>query len=433
MSSCKHLCVALCALIAALPVRAEKPNDNSRANDSSQRLETRGVTKEVGGKSLEEWRKDLTHPDPSIRASAIVAIVNFQQASEAVADIVKRLQDTDADPRVKAALALRMIQVMPTDRLRVVQALGHVISRDPQSVIRYEAAATLRTRFLPLDFKVKEERDVLQDLVAGLSNTTTYALRDICIDALIYAGVDPKTGPDPRVTDALLLRANLLYESTTQVRLRAIMALGVMGRPQDPKKLADVIRILKLSTNYNSSHPQIRIWSHVAIIALGETANKKELDTIAGYLKNREAAIKVQAVLALGALEEKAEGYVGDICALIKNEKDNSVREAAARSLGNMKTKGEKVLNSLISLTELDDTNSIGVVLNACNALRQIGANDAQSMMALEKVLKHNSLAQYQKDMVQQMIDDIKNPKKPVKAAPKKPEKVNGRPQQPGR
>jgi HEAT repeat protein len=421
----------LCLLCAALPALAEKPDDNKGTliNDNRSRANSQQMQSErtdVGGKSLEQWRKDLRDPDPSVRAAALMAISQFgQAAAKAIPDVVDRLRDPDASPRVKAALVLRMIPHYDTDRARVIRGLGHAISHDNQTIIRYEAAVSLKY-FCPLTGK--DEREAVQDLVASLNSTSTFELRDACIETLIYAGVDPKTGPDQRVTKALITRANFQWEPTTQVRLKAIMALGAMGRPQHPNDYRDVMDILKSKYNYQSKHPTVKIWSHVAIIALDEKADKKDLETIADYLKNREAAVRVQAVTALGALEDKAQNYVTNICDMLQREKDNSVKAAAALSLGRMKNTGQRVLSELISMSEEDDDESVGVVLNACTALSQLGANTPEVMKALNKVLEHKSLKRFQKDLiVQKAIDDITHPKqKPVKQPAKNPDKGIG-------
>ncbi len=431
MSSSKLLSAVLCLLGLALPATAGKPNDNRSPNNDSRSDDTAqqpnyGYTKEVGGKTLEEWKKDLIALDPSVRAAALMRIPYFKQAAEVVPDVAAVLiKDGDASPRVKAAIALRWIPHRDADRTRVIRSLGRAISHDPQSIIRYEAAATLMT-LCPLHLDVKEERDAIMDLVAGLNSTSTFELRDICITTLIKAGVDPKSGPDTRVTDALIRLANHMMEPTTQVRLNAIMALGAMGRPQNPEKLKSVLAILKSKANYGSSHLTIRIWSHVAIIALEEKVNEKDLQTIANYLTHREAAIRVQAVSALGALGDKAHAYVGKVCDMLQREKDIFVRVAGALALGRMKNKGDRVLSTLIHMSEDDERENVSVVLQACDALLQLDANDAASLQALDKVLEHKSLEKYQKDIVQRIIKEIKNPKKKPDVA-KKLDKTTGR------
>jgi HEAT repeat protein len=428
MSSSKPFYLAFCLICTVLPVRAERPNHNrsnedSRSTSSLQRMDT-GYTKEWGGKRFEDWKRDLRHPDPTYRVAAMLALLNFKQAADAVPDVIARLyEDPDASVRVKAAIFPRMVPHHDTDRTRIIRGLARAL-HDPQSVVRYDAAITLQS-FCPLNFNIKEERDVLQDLVAGLRSASTYEIREACIDTLIQARVDPKTGPDPRVTDALITHANPLNEPATRVRVKAIMALGAQGRPQDPKKLQNVMDILRRPFNFQSKNPSVRIWSHVAIIALEEKVNKKDLNTIAGYLKEREAAIRAEAVTALGALEDKSQDYIGNILDMLKSEEIPTVKAATALALGRMKNTGPNVISALIKLTEDDKPESFPIVWSACQAFVMLGANHAEVMRALDKVLEHKSLQEYQKKWIEKLREELQNShkKQPVKEAPKVPEK----------
>jgi hypothetical protein len=261
-----------------------------------------------------------------------------------------------------------------------------------------------------------------------LKNTSvisSYELREVCIDTLMRASVDPMNGPDTKVTEELIAHANPRNEAATRVRVKAIMALGAQGRPRDPKMLQNVMDILKMPVNFQRGNPSVRIWSHVAVIALEEKVDKKDLETIAVYLKEREAAVHAEAVMALGALEDKAQDYVGDVVQMLEREKIPAVKANAALALGRMKNTGSRVLSALIKLTGEDDRDSILVVLNACQALRTLGVNNAEVMKAMDKVREHKSLEKYQKDIVSQMIEELQNPRKkqPVKEAPKAPEK----------
>jgi HEAT repeat protein len=423
MSSSKSFYIVLCLLCATLLARAEKPNDN-RSTDSSQRVDN-GYTREWGGKSLHQWKKDLIHSDPTYRVAAVLAILNFKQNADAVPEVVKRLyEDGDASVRIKAATFMRWVRPHNADRIRVIRGLAHAL-RDPQSVVRYEAAYSLQS-FCPFNFNNKEECDALQDLVTCLQSTgitSSYEVREKCIDTLIQARVDPKTGPDLRVTNELIRHADPMYEAATRVRVKAIMALGAQGRPQDPKLLQRVMEILKRPVNFHSKNPSVRIWSHVAIIALEEKVNKKDLDTIAGYLKDSEAAVRAEAVMALGALENKAQDYVGKILDMLKEEKIPAVKANAALALGRMQNTGPNVLNALIRLTEEKERENILTVLSACTAFVTLGVNNAEVMRAMDKVLEHESLEKYQKDMVRKMIEELQNPrKKPVRNAVNNPE-----------
>ncbi len=437
MSSYKPFALTLCLLCAAPLVRAEKPNDNRSANNDSRSSGTlertdNGYTKEWGGKSIHEWIKDLRHDDPTNRVEAMLALINFKQAGDAVPAVLRQLaNDGDASVRVKAAIFLRMIRPITheTDRTRIVSGLGHALHHDPQSVVRYEAAYALQF-YCPLNFNDEKERDVLQDLVAGLSQTTTYELREACVVALIKAGVDPQKGPDPRVTDALVRRANPLVEPAMRVRVQAIMCLGGQGRPHDPKKYDSVMGVLKMPANYNNrKQPVVRIWTRVAVIALQkeEKDNKKELATIAEYLSHREAAIRAEAIRALGALREKSQAYVDDILNLLQREKNPAVKAAAAEALGNMKNTGPRVVSALIRLTEEDKPESFITVWTACRAIGLLGLNRGEARNAIDKVLEHKSLQEWQRMIIKKGIEELDNlPKKQLAKDPgKDPDKGN--------
>lgn len=429
--SSKPFCLALCLLCTGQSVGADKPNDNPTKNDSrssgSLQQTDSGPTKEWGGKSLQDWARDLHHSDPSYRVAALLALPNFKQAADVLPEVVAMMsKDGDAAVRIKAAKLLGWIRPHDTDRTRIIRGLARAL-HDPQPVVRYDAAASLQS-FCPFHFENKEECDALQDLVACLKNTSvtsSYELREVCIDTLMMARVDPKNGPDTRVTEELIVHADRNNEAATRVRVKAIMALGAQGRPRDQNLLQRVLRTLKMQANFQSRNPSVRIWSHVAVINLEEKVNKKDLEAIAAYLKEREAAVRAEAVLALGALEDKAQDYVGNIVEMLEHEKIPAVKANAALALGRIKNTGSRVLSALIKLTEEDDRESIVVVLHACQALVWLGVNTAEVLKAMDKVREHKSLEKHQKDIVSQMIEELQNPRKkqPMKEAPKPPEK----------
>lgn len=428
MSSSKAFFAILCLLVLALFTNAEKPtdsrasrNDDSRSTDSSSEMQFK-VPDELGGKTMDQWIADLSHRDPSVKVAAIVVIPQFRDPmGKAVPRLVDMLRDGDASVRVKAAYALRLMGILPVHQLAVIKGLGRCIAQDEQAVVRYEAAVTLM-RFGKLR---GEERVVIPELMGNVGSRNTFELRHICIMALITAGVDDK-GPDPRVTDALILRCSPLRESADQVRLAAIMALGALGRPQRPADLAKSIGILKQDFNFKSRNRAIRMWTHVALMALENKVNETELKAIVKNLYEKEAAIRLQTFIALGALEDKAHAYVDEICTILRKEKDASVKAAAATALGRMGNKGTRVLNTLIYMTEDTDPEHFDTVLAACNGLAHLGANDADVVQAMEKVLDHQ-LKRYQKDLVTKAIEELKHPKKkPLKDPAKTPEKAIG-------
>lgn len=425
MSSSKPFSALLCLLCLALPALAEtKPNDSrssssdSRSSDYSR--ETRPRIDKVGGKPLQQWVKDLTHADPFHRTQAVLAIVQFgEDAGQHVPDVVKVLHDGDASPRMKGIIALRMMYIPETHRPLVIKEVSRcLISLSSQTIHRYEAVKTLM-RFGHLS---GDEREAVMSLVANLGSASTYELRSLCIDALLTAGVDEKKGPDPRVTDALIMRATPFREPAEEVRYKAVMALGALGRPQDPKKLASVITILKAPGNYRSTNKIIRMWSHVGLMALEDKVYEKELRDIAALLKDPESHMKAQAVIALGALRDKAHAYVGDICNMAKREKDPYVRMAVAQALARMGNKGDRVVDTLLKIIEEADSDNVSAVLAACTALKELGVNDTTVVQALEKLLTQPSLKKEEKGILLNIVEAIKHPpKKPLKDAARAP------------
>ncbi|HEY7312571.1 MAG TPA: HEAT repeat domain-containing protein [Gemmataceae bacterium] len=424
MPSFKSLFAALCLLCLALPLLAEKPDGGRliNKNDSRQQYPSQEtkipIPRDIGGKTYKDWKKDLTHPDPSVRATAISVIPGFREdAMDCVPLLIDRTRDKDASPRVKAVLALKFMGINGADRERVVKALGERIATDTQAIVRYEAAQAL-TRF------GADGQAVVGDLVKGLGDTSTWELRHACIVALIVAGVDEKKGPDSRVTEALIPRTKPFYEPSRQVRLEAIMALGAMGRPQAPAKLDMVVRALK--EHQNSSDKGIKIWTHVSLMALEDKVKENDLKMIVKYLDEPDREVRVQAVTALGAMQKKAAEHVKDICALLRHEKEPMVQSAACQSLARMGDKSDRVLQALIRLTELDSRESISVSIAACQALAQLHVANKDVMAALNKVLEHHSLDSQQKDVVRQTIEQIQKPLVDDDNPKKKPKVENG-------
>jgi HEAT repeat protein len=408
MSSSRRelLLAALCSPLLAMPLRA-RPNDEAPKYPS-------GYTEspaEIGGKSFDQWVQDLSHPDPSVRAEAVMVMPLFRlRGEDAIRKLARMAQnDGDASPRAKAVLALGMMGVKSGDRETVVRALGHCVAHDPQTIIRYEAARAL-PRFGP------DARIIITDVVMGMGNNSTFEVREACIIALRAAGVDPAKGPDPRVTDALIARLNPATEPTRKVRLQAIMALGGMGRPQDPGKYTQVMAALKGPYTYKSRDKVVKLWSHVAIMALDDKVDESYLKTIVEYTRDREREVRVNAVRAMGALGVKAHEYLRDVIRLL-DDKDIQVKLATIEALGHMGDRSERVLDALIKATELEGSakDVLPVVMAACTALVQVGVASPQVISALTKASERKDLDEQQKFMILKMIEEIKRPKEDVK------------------
>jgi HEAT repeat protein len=407
MSSFGKSLACLCVLVVGMPLHAENRADSSPPSGSRSVWDDYPEVREVGGRSFDQWRKDLVDPDPSVRARAIQNIIAFGKlARDIVPLLIDRTKDADASPRVKAVLALQILPIDPKDAAKVAETLGHRVAHDSQAIVRYEAAKALYLRF---GDEMRKNPAILADLVRGVGDGSSFEMRSACIHAL-RVGADPKKGPDPRVTNALLLRLNIVQEPTTQVRLEAVMALGALGRPQDPELAKQVFRALE--TNFRSRNKIIRLWSHVSTMFLEEKVNEGYLKVVDEYLNDHEREMRAQGVAAFGALGEKAKAYVPDVVRMLKDP-ETDVVVATCGALVGMHDSSSKVVDALIEVTRRDvDIKGLPMILAACNALGQMGTGNAEVIEAIKKVLNRKDIDDQSREALKQHLQNLQNPKK---------------------
>jgi HEAT repeat protein len=327
--------------------------------------------------------QDLTSADASKRASAILNIVAFREnAAPAVPALLARFLDPDTSPRVKAIVAFRYLPEIPPDQTpRVVNALAKALSSDTQTVVRYEAAVTLN-RF------AGSNKKAVQALIQGATRDRgTWEIRTACVSTLRGAGWDPKTGPDPEVTRALL---QALKDPTHEVRLQAIMNLGFMGSPADPKLREEVYSALQTWSRSRSAEKTSVLWAYVSLVLLGGELRESALDAIAKYLRLEDSEMRVQGIHALAVLGEKARSKAPDLVNVL-GDTDDTVVVAAAGALALIHDPSDEVLRSLIKLTRLDKDRA-SVVVQACLSLSQLGKPAPEVVKALEAVNQRDSL-----------------------------------------
>jgi HEAT repeat protein len=419
MPPSKSLVAALCLLCLTLLLRAEAPNNtptnnDSRPNDPSKEMREKWtIPEEVGGKTFDQWRGDLEKigGDPYNRMQAILSLLAF---GDKAADVVPTLnsmikRDPDAGVRAKVLWALKVVKINPADEVDTAKTLGDTIGRDNQAILRYEAIRAV-TRFEKVFAKSPEtRRKVVADLLKCLGDTSTCEVRQACIRALIVAGTDRENGPATHVTDALLLRTKPRNETSKQVRLEVIIALGAMGPPHDPEKLKQVLGALRDCAR--TGDQAVQIWTHVSLMALEKKINPDGIKLIVQKLnddKNRE--IRTHAVTALGALSKveelakKTNEHVKDICTRLEKEQETMVQEAACNALAHMGDKGPDVRRALIRLTKQDKPKTNSVVLAACAALTHLRITSPDVMDALKAVRKHRTLSDPEKNTVEEYI-----------------------------
>jgi HEAT repeat protein len=364
---------------------------------------------EVGGKTLPQWKLELTSGDSYVRAKAIGSVVHFgPAAAEVVPLLTQRCEDRDVSPRTKAVIALRLIRAAEKDRPKVVDALSKrlwtgLTGSEAQAIVRYEAARTLLF-YATLDPTLI--RPVLAAVVKGADDPSCCEARHVCLQVLRLGGRDKAKGPDPRATNALL---KALRDPTGDVRLEAILGLGAMGRPTDPVLLAKVISNLQ-QVLYSRDRVQV-MWGHVALLAMDDKLAPAALKALARYLESSDMKVRAEGAHVLGAIGPQAKSCVP---ALLKHLTDKEpVAINASAALAAIKDDSPRVLDALIKQLERKEP---AVVAAACLAMSELGVSNRQMLQALQAAADKPGIDKELKAIIQGTLDHFSKPK--AKATP---------------
>lgn len=351
-----------------------------------------------GGKTLAEWKKQLTHQDASKRSMAIMAVMQFgDETAGCVGLLIDRTKDRDVSPRAKALLALRHVAVNDSDVRRVVDALAYRINpnNEGQAVIRYEAALTLK-RFH------KDARAAIPALVAGTRDTGSWELRHQCAWVLWRVAADATNGPDPAAVDALmaLLRSDRAY----LVRLEAIQGLGGIGLPSDPLRQKAVLELLTACTNPRSpENKPLAIWAFASLVNLqGASQGKASLNKLARYLNDPDLEIRAQASQAIGSLGAKAKEKLPELIAMLKDKEDVAV-QAGCLALSGVGVVDDKVVEALLEVLDHKDPATAAAAVASLYNLKAMTPRVNAKLDNMRKNAKlhiglRNTIEQAQKD-----------------------------------
>jgi HEAT repeat protein len=328
-----YIMLAAQAAIKQITGTEPKLPENTTGTGSTSTQSKAPELKELAGKTLDEWIKEIRNPDPSVQQTAIQAVPYFgEKARAARKALVERLKTDHVDLacRAHALLALAAIAdyLSGVDATEAVDAITRVVRDDGQAILRYHAAVALGA------FGTRAT-SAIPDLVNRIADPNSWELRQAVVASLsgIAAG-DSKTPPDGRAVRAVAGRLVGDGDKSAQVRVLAAMALGGMGRPVD--RLDFDLAVKGLFKGMQDSDKSVAIWSVVALMAVDKVTDKG-LDKVAEHLKGKDVMEKVTSARALGAMAKEAKPKVGDIANLL-DDKDPLVIATALDVLGELGT-----------------------------------------------------------------------------------------------
>jgi HEAT repeat protein len=282
-------------------------NAPGQKKDKEKPPEKKTTITEIGGKSIQQWIKEIPSKDRSKGENAIRTVLLFHpdQAYEAVPVIMAELKRKDIildiSIRVNAVIALGVILGGANDPdSKVIHDAVTLLIRfldDGQAIVKYRAAQALAR--IAERTAAPEAKGALPKLIAMSRDTTTWENRQAATAAIGFVARDPKKAPGDEVFNALIKR---LGDTSSQVRLAAIQSLTWIGGPAGPKRQAQLVQDLEKIT-LKDPEPTIRIWTHMAIMSIEKKIQKNHLNKICDFLNRKvELAARIQAAQSLGTL-----------------------------------------------------------------------------------------------------------------------------------
>ena len=295
-------------------------------------------------KSLKSWIIDLKDKDASVRDIALSAIPNYgSSTSEAIPAVIDRCLDPDAGVRVKAVMALSVLEILDKDIPRTVDALAKRAQEDPQAQVRYLAINALQ-RFDPVD-----ARRTIVALVEASKYPNSYEVRRIALIALVKFGMDKTTGPDTKAVAAALAA---LKDPAIPVRYSAITAIALLGKPNNPVVSAGVEKAL--TELANGTDKIFAIWAKVGLANQDVLSTATHVKFISQMLKQSDLQVKLEAMRAISVIGALAKPTVPDLIDLLE-DKDNFVVFNACLTLGSLNVEAREAKDPLTKLIAKKD------------------------------------------------------------------------------
>jgi hypothetical protein len=178
-----------------------------------------------------------------------------------------------------------------------------------------------------------------------------------------------------------------------------------MGRSADPQMQASVVAALQQQLNQRDKI--LALWSHVSLMALDDKVSEQSLAAILKLIKSPERDVRLQVLLALGAMGPKAKAGLPEVLGCL-DDQEPAVVAAACAVLPRLGDTGNRIIQALVGVTQRHEQ---ALVWAACSALAEIGPHpDVQA--ALLAVTQRKELDDQLIKGVGQLIEHLKKPRR---------------------
>jgi HEAT repeat protein len=311
--------VLLAGLVVTAGYAQPPANPGAPAMTQSQSQTKYEPPRELGGKALSLWVRDLDSKDPSLRALAVRTIPLFgPPAVDALPKIIKKINE-DQELNVRVAV-LQVLTMNPIEEKYHPEIVKRIMANDGPINSQH---VNLRCQVaLALVVIGPEARSAIDKLCGEeyLQYPHSFELRKASAAALgQIARYDPKiaakvkpgqpqpTGPDVKAIIALI---NRLTDPALEVRAeiaQALMYLGPPTKPEDVAKEKELIdRRLKTLKRDDSQFTKadetaaIRLWLRACLMRISETEFNNQMPEIVRGLRGEDQEGRMTAAEILG-------------------------------------------------------------------------------------------------------------------------------------
>jgi HEAT repeat protein len=304
--------------------------------------------KEIGGKSLDQWIKEVKDKDPAVSENAIRTVIMFgRRGAKAAPALIDQLNHPDPSIKGNAAASLGILAqyISGPDAERAIERLAYKMTEDRQAIVAYHSA-------MALYYFGSQSRSVIPKLILASRADLTWELRRAAVMALGVAGASPdgKAPHDPRAVKALVEATS---DKCAMVRLEAVSGLGMCGPPNMDSDRLVVLHALQ--HRFKDPDEGVIIWAHAAYLYI-DKMSEEHLSIIASYLKSPKLNSRFQAAKALGLIGKDAKHHVSQIVDLLK-DKEPIAAYAAATALPNMGSGAAEAIPVMTELLQKKDLN----------------------------------------------------------------------------